>query len=132
MEHPNHSPYKGRGGPGRLLGALRNALAGLAAVWRSEAAFRQEVALCAVLAPIAVLGPVSALERVALLASLALVLIVELLNSAIEAVVDRVSLDRHPLSAHAKDAGSAAVLLSLLVAAATWGTIWIPLLGGSR
>lgn len=77
---------------------------------------------------VALLLPVSALEKVALIAVLVLVLIVELINSAIEAVVDRVSLDSNPLSKNAKDFGSAAVMLALLQAAATWAVIALPLL----
>jgi diacylglycerol kinase (ATP) len=123
-----HSPYKGPGGPGRLLGALRNSASGLRDVWRAEAAFRQELVLCAVLAPFALAAPVQPIERLLLLGSLVLVLIVELLNSAVEAIVDRVSLERHPLSRRAKDAGSAAVLFALILAAATWITIWLPVL----
>jgi diacylglycerol kinase (ATP) len=124
----SHGPYKGRGGPGRLLGALRNSASGLLQAWRAEASFRQELALCAVLAPLALVAPVTALERLLLLGSLVIVLIVELLNSAIENVVDRVSLERHPLSKQAKDAGSAAVLLALLLAAGTWAHVWLPVL----
>ena len=91
--------------------------------WRLEAAFRQEVLLLCVLLPVALLLPVSAVERVLLAGSLLLVLIVELLNSAIEAVVDRISLDRHELSGRAKDLGSAAVLFSLLLVLLTWSVI---------
>jgi diacylglycerol kinase (ATP) len=77
---------------------------------------------------IAVLMPVSGLERIALIAVLVQVLIIELLNSAIEAVVDRVSLDKNPLSKNAKDLGSAAVMLAFFLAIATWAVIGIPLL----
>jgi diacylglycerol kinase len=80
------------------------------------------------LAVVALLLPVSTLEKLGLVAVLLLVLIVELLNSAIEAVVDRVSLDRHPLSKNAKDLGSAAVLLACILALATWGAIVAPLI----
>ncbi len=76
---------------------------------------------------VALLLPVSRLEKLALIASLVLVLIVELLNSAIEAVVDRVSLDRHSLSKNAKDLGSAAVMLSFVLALVTWGAVVYPL-----
>jgi diacylglycerol kinase (ATP) len=77
---------------------------------------------------LALLLPLSALNKLALIAVLVLVLIVELLNSALEAVVDRISLERHPLSKNAKDFGSAAVCLALLLAAATWAVIVLPLL----
>jgi len=78
---------------------------------------------------VALLLPVSHLEKLALIASLVLVLVVELLNSAIEAVVDRVSLDRHSLSKNAKDLGSAAVMLSFALALVTWGVVIYPLFG---
>ena len=78
---------------------------------------------------LALLLPVNRLEKLALIASLVLVLVVELLNSAIEAVVDRVSLDKHSLSKNAKDLGSAAVMLSFVLALVTWGMVLYPLLG---
>ncbi|MFM1989589.1 MAG: hypothetical protein RJA99_2546 [Pseudomonadota bacterium] len=122
-----HSPFKSRGGFGRLLGATRYSIGGLRAAWRHEAAFRQELAACAVLVPIALWLPVAPLAKLALVASLLLVLIVELLNSALEAVVDRIGVERHELSGRAKDLGSAAVLFALLLVAATWGTVLWPL-----
>jgi diacylglycerol kinase (ATP) len=124
------SPYKSRGGLRRLVGALRYSIAGLREAWRIEAAFRQEAVACAVLVPVAFWLPVSPLERLALLGSLGLVLVVELLNSAIEAAVDRVGVERHALSGRAKDLGSAAVMLSLLLAAGAWATVVWPLLAG--
>ncbi|MCC6531125.1 MAG: diacylglycerol kinase [Burkholderiales bacterium] len=96
---------------------------GLRAVWRREAAFRQEVAAAALLCPVAILADVTTYARCALLVSLGFVLVVELLNSAIEAVVDLVSPEQHPLAGLAKDAGSAAVGVSLAIAAAVWLTI---------
>lgn len=122
------SPFKSRGGLARLQGALRYSVNGFRQAWHEEAAFRQEVIVCALLLPVALALPVSALERIVLIGSLALVLIVELLNSAIEAVVDRVSFDRHELSKRAKDLGSAAVMLSLLAAGGSWLAILAPLL----
>lgn len=107
----------------RLIKALGYSWQGLRAVFSSEAAFRQELALCAALLPVALWVEVSATERALLMASLLLVLIVELLNSAIEALVDRIGSEYHALSGKAKDAGSAAVLLSLVLAAAVWGCI---------
>jgi diacylglycerol kinase (ATP) len=121
------SPFKSRGGFARIAAAGRNSLAGLRAAWRDEAAFRQELALCAVLVPIALWMPVGALEKLALVGVLAVLLIVELLNSALEAVVDRVGLERHALSKQAKDLGSAAVLVALLLVGATWATVLWPL-----
>lgn len=107
----------------RVVKAFGYSLNGIRHAFRYEAAFRQEI-LIAVPALVALwFLPVSGVEKAALLASVMLVLIVELLNSAVEAVVDRVSTERHPLSGRAKDFGSAAVLLALLVMVATWGLI---------
>jgi len=114
---------KGQRGLRRLRNALLYSLAGLRDAWRGEAAFRQEVVLALLLLPLAACLPVSGGERALLAGSVLLVLIVELLNSAIEATVDRVSLDRHPLARRAKDIGSAAVLLALLNAVLVWGCI---------
>ena len=122
------SPFKSRGGPTRLLGAFRYSFAGLRSAFRAEAAFRQELALCAVAVPLALWLPVTPLERLLMIGSLALVLVVELLNSAIEALVDRIGLERNPLSRRAKDLGSAAVMLTLMLAGATWLTLLWPLI----
>lgn len=122
------SPFKSRGGLERLQGALRYSINGFRQAWREESAFRQEVAVCAMLLPFALWLPVSPVERIVLIGSLALVLIIELLNSAIEAVVDRVSFDRHELSKRAKDLGSAAVMLALLIAGWSWLTVLGPLI----
>ena len=124
------SPYKSLGGGARLIGALRYSGRGLVDAFRREAAFRQELALAAVLAPIAVIAPFSPVERVLLLGALALVLVVELLNSSIEAVVDLASPAHHPLAGKAKDLGSAAVMLALLLCSFTWITIAGPVLFG--
>ena len=101
---------------------------GFRAAWRHEHAFRQELMIAVPGIVVALFLPVTSLERLALIGVLFLVLIIELLNSAIEAVVDRVSLDRNPLSKNAKDLGSAAVMLSFIFALATWGVIVIPLI----
>ena len=122
------SEFKSVGGLARVWRAWCYSWQGLQEAWRVEAAFRQELLLCAVLVPLAIWLPVNALERAALLGVLVLLLIVELLNSALEAVVDRISLERHDLSRRAKDFGSAAVLLSLLLVALVWVTIALPLL----
>lgn len=111
----------------RALFAFRHSLNGLKATWRAESAFRQETALAFVLIPCALFLPVAPVERAALIGSVLLVLVVELLNSAIEAVVDRISLDRHELSGRAKDCGSAAVLVALIICLTTWATILWPL-----
>lgn len=107
----------------RLYKATGYALEGLCAAWKSEAAFRLEILSCAVLVPVALILEKTALEKTVLLFSLAFVLITELANSAIEAVIDRISTEIHPLSKKAKDIGSAMVLLSLGNAAACWGLI---------
>ena len=120
------SAYKGKTGLRRLINACGYSIDGLRAAYRLEDAFRQEVALAAVMIPAALLLPVAATGRALLLASVFLVLIVELLNSAIEATVDRISLDDHELAKVAKDIGSAAVMLSL----ACMTTVWIVVLVG--
>ena len=122
------SAFKSRGGPGRLLNALRYSARGLGFAFAHEAAFRQECALAIVLIPLACWLPVTPVERVLLIGVVLLLLVVELLNSTIEAVVDRVSLEHHPLSGRAKDLGSAAVLLMLLCLALVWGTFALPAL----
>ena len=117
------SPFKGKTGVRRVLNALRYSMDGLRAAYTGEDAFRQEILLAAVLIPLALWLPVSGLGKALMIASVLLVLAVELINSAIEAVVDRVSLDRHTLSKRAKDLGSAAVLLALINVAAVWGCV---------
>ncbi|MFO7832002.1 MAG: diacylglycerol kinase [Desulfuromonadaceae bacterium] len=121
-------PYKKNTGLKRIIGAVGNSVKGFLAAWRHEAAFRQEVILCVITLPVLLVVDVSAVERLLLFGSLMLVLIVELLNSAIEAVVDRASPEWHPLAGRAKDMASAAVLISLILAATSWGTILFPLL----
>lgn len=115
--------YKGKTGWRRLRNALRYSLAGLRAAYRHEQAFRQEVLLAVLLVPLACLLGENGTARALMVACVVLVLIVELLNSAIEAVVDRVSLDHHPLAGRAKDIGSAAVLLSLINLVLVWGLL---------
>ena len=104
----------------RWIAATRYSWQGIKAGWKSEAAIRQEIVAMAILLPVALLVDVSPAERALLLLSLTLVLIVELLNTGIETVVDRLSEEFHELSGKAKDLGSAAVLLSLLTATAVW------------
>jgi diacylglycerol kinase (ATP) len=113
-------PKKGSTGLKRIWNALGYSLAGLAAAFRHEAAFRQELLLAAVLIPLTLFLPAAALGKILMIASVMLVLIVELLNSAIEATVDRVSPEHHPLAKRAKDIGSAAVLLSLANVLIVW------------
>ncbi len=117
------SPHKGRRGLRRLLSAFFYSLSGLAIAFRHESAFRQEIAMAVVLLPVACLIPVAAVERVLLVASVLLVLVVELLNSSVEAAIDRIGLDTHCLSKRAKDLGSAAVLVALAILVLTWGTL---------
>lgn len=95
-----------------------------------ESAFRQELTLVAILTPCALLLPVGIVERILLLGTLLLVLIVELLNSSVEAAVDRISLERHGLSKRAKDFGSAAVMLALVLCGGTWLAIAGPIVAG--
>ncbi|UUZ52936.1 diacylglycerol kinase [Massilia sp. H-1] len=99
------------------------AMDGLKSAWQNEHAFRQELVLVVVGAIIALLLPISAFQKLFLIGVLVFVLIVELFNSAIEAVVDRVSLERHPLSKNAKDMGSAAVFLAICLAGACWAVV---------
>jgi len=104
----------------RLFNAFGNSLKGFVGAFREEAAFRQELALAVVVIPVGMWLGRNGIERVLLIAPMFLVLIVELLNSAIEATVDRIGLERHKLSGLAKDIGSAAVLTSLLLMAVVW------------
>ncbi len=118
------SPFKGKTGLVRIWNAFNYSLAGLAAAYRLEDAFRQEVLLAIVLIPVALLSHCSGPEKALLIACVLLVLIVELLNSAVEAVVDRVSLERHELAKRAKDIGSAAVLVTLVNLATVWALVF--------
>jgi diacylglycerol kinase (ATP) len=114
------SPHKGKTGLRRVWNALFYSFEGLKAAYLHEDAFRQEVLLAAILIPAAFFMPASGLGKALMVASVLLVLIVELLNSAIEATVDRVSLENHRLAKRAKDIGSAAVLISLLDVVVVW------------
>ena len=115
----------GKTGIRRVVDATGYSLQGLKAAWIHEAAFRQELVLTLVLSVCAFLLPVTMLERTLMISSLLLVVIVELLNSAVEAVVDRVSDDWHELSGRAKDIGSAAVFVALVLALFVWASILI-------
>ena len=114
------SPHKGQTGLRRILSATRNSLEGFVAAGRHEDAFRQELIMAAVLVPVALWLGRDGLERALLVGAVLLVLVVELLNSAVEATVDRISFDNHRLAKRAKDIGSAAVMLSIATAAAVW------------
>jgi diacylglycerol kinase (ATP) len=122
MEHPV-SEFKSKGGLKRIINALGYSLDGLAAAWRHENAFRQEVVAFGVLTVVALVLPISVYQKLFLIAVLVFVLIVELINSAIEAAVDRVSLERHPLAKNAKDLGSAAVMLAMFLAGMSWAVV---------
>jgi diacylglycerol kinase (ATP) len=117
------SPFKGKTGLRRVWNAFHYSLAGLSAAFRHEDAFRQEVLLAVVLLPTACLLPASGVGKALMVASVILVLIVELLNSAVEATVDRISLENHRLAKRAKDIGSAAVLIALINVACVWGLV---------
>jgi diacylglycerol kinase (ATP) len=118
--------FKGKQGLTRLINAFGYSRDGFAAAWKHEAAFREEVMLAMVTVPLGLWLGHGGIEKALLVGSILLVLIVELLNSAVEAVVDRVSGEHHELSKRAKDIGSAAVLLTLTLAAAVWGLILVP------
>lgn len=117
------SPFKGQTGLKRILNATGYSFDGLRAAFTSEAAFRQLVLLNVVLVPVSFLLQVSRVERAVLIAVCLLALIVELLNSAIEAAIDRISLERHPLSKNAKDMGSAAQFVALTMIVLVWAVI---------
>jgi len=123
LDPHNESPFKGKTGLRRVLNALHYSLAGLKAAYLCEDAFRQEAWLALILIPTALLLPVSGIGQGLMAGSVLLVLVVELLNSAIEAVVDRVSLENHRLAKRAKDIGSAAVLMALLNVLVIWGCV---------
>lgn len=118
------SALKGKRGLERIVNAARYSIDGLRSAWAHEDAFRQEIVLAGVLVPAALLLPLSLIEKILLIGVVALVLIVELLNTGIEAAVDRDSLEINSLGKRAKDIGSAAVMLSLMLA----GGIWIAIL----
>ena len=117
------SPYKGKTGMQRIWNALHYSIDGLVAAYRHEDAFRQEVWLAAILIPAACLLPVSGIGRALMIGSVLLVVIVELLNSAVEAAIDRIGLESHKLSKRAKDIGSAAVMIALLNVVLIWASI---------
>ncbi|OYY94619.1 MAG: diacylglycerol kinase [Hydrogenophilales bacterium 28-61-23] len=117
------SPHKGKTGLKRVWNALFYSIEGFGAAWKHEDAFRQESILALIMIPLALFLGETALERALMIASLMLVLVVELVNSAIEATVDRISLENHKLAKRAKDIGSAAVLISLINVMVVWGLV---------
>jgi diacylglycerol kinase (ATP) len=120
------SPYKGKTGMRRLCNAFGYSLAGFRAAYKHEDAFRQEVLLAAILIPLALWLPVAGLGKALMIGSVLLVIMIELLNSAIEATVDRISLDNHDLAKRAKDIGSSAVLVSLINVVVVWFLVLLP------
>ena len=120
------SPFKGKTGLIRIWHALFNSIAGLEDAWRHESAFRQEILLAIFLVPLACVAPVSNVERALLIGSVMLVMIVELLNTSVEVAIDRISFDHHKLSKRAKDIGSAAVFVALLLLAMVWALVLGP------
>ena len=126
MTETDATALKGKKGFQRLLNATRYSMKGFAAAYRHEAAFREEVMLAAVLIPAALLLGLSAVETVLLIGSVLLLMLVEILNSGLEAVVDRIGPEIHPLSGRAKDLGSAAVFIAIVILCLTWGLIAVP------
>jgi diacylglycerol kinase (ATP) len=123
----NQNPHKGNRGFTRAWHAAKNSWCGIVYAFEEESAFRQELTLFFLLTPVAIFLPISSLEKCVLITSLIMVLAVELLNSSVEAAIDRISFDHHDLSKRAKDFGSAAVMLALLIAALFWLTICTPI-----
>ena len=117
------SPHKGKTGLRRVLNAFLYSVEGLKAAYKHEDAFRQETLLALLLMPTALFMPADGTGKALMIGSVVLVLIVELLNSAVEAAVDRISLDHHSLAKRAKDIGSAAVLLSLVNVGVVWALV---------
>jgi diacylglycerol kinase (ATP) len=124
------NPHKGNRGLTRAWHAAKNSWSGLVFAVREESAFRQELTLAACLIPLALAMPFGALERLMLVGSTVLVLIVELVNSGVEAAIDRISFEHHGLSKRAKDYGSAAVMLALLLCGLIWATLGWQLIAG--
>jgi diacylglycerol kinase (ATP) len=117
------NPHKGNKGITRAFRAAINSWNGLIYAFKEESAFRQELGLSLILIPLAIYLPVTPIEKILLIASVILVLIIELLNSSVEAAIDRISFEVHDLSKRAKDFGSAAVMLALLLCGLTWAII---------
>jgi diacylglycerol kinase (ATP) len=114
------SPYKGKTGLRRLVNAFGYSIAGTLAAFKHEDAFRQEVVMAVVLTPVALYFGETAIDQALMISSLLFIIVVELLNSSIEATVDRISVKHHKLAKRAKDIGSAAVFFSLINAAVIW------------
>ena len=119
------SPYKGTSGLQRIINATRYSLNGFKVAFQNEAAFRQIILINCILIPLSFFTPVSFSEQALMICVCLLAIIIELINSAIEAVVDRISLERHELSKNAKDMGSAAQCVALSMIVSTWGIILV-------
>ena len=122
------NPHKGNRGLTRAIHAAKNSWNGLIFAYQEESAFRQELVLLVLLSPVALLLPVSVLEKALMISALLMVLAIELLNSSVEAAIDRISFEHHDLSKRAKDFGSAAVMLALLIAFIIWAAVIFQLL----
>jgi diacylglycerol kinase (ATP) len=125
--HINQNPHKGNKGFTRAWHAAKNSWCGLVYAFMEESAFRQELTLLILLTPVALFLPIDYLEKSLLISSLVMVLVVELLNSSVEAAIDRISFEHHDLSKRAKDFGSAAVMLALLISFILWVCVCLPL-----
>ncbi|MGC6472446.1 MAG: diacylglycerol kinase [Parvibaculales bacterium] len=117
------NPHKGNTGVKRAWFALLNSLSGFKFAWREESAIRQEFIISCLLVPLAVFLPVTLIEKILMLFSVVLVFIIELLNSSVEAAIDRISLEKHGLSKRAKDYGSAAVMLAMCLVGLVYGLV---------
>jgi diacylglycerol kinase (ATP) len=124
----DQNPHKGNKGITRAFRAAVNSWNGLVFAVREESAFRQELTLASVLVPLSFVLSVSPAEHIILFGSVILVLIVELLNSSVEAAIDRISFEKHGLSQRAKDFGSAAVMLALILCLFSWVCILLPII----
>ncbi len=127
MDNPqkNASELKGKSGIRRLINATRYSWQGYKAAWKTEEAFRQEAILAIIMIPVAIFLPVDLVEKLLMISTVVLVVIVEIINSAIEATIDRFGNEIHPLSGKAKDLGSGAVLLALCLCGGVWLSILI-------
>ena len=122
------NPHKGNRGLTRAIHATKNSWNGLIFAYQEESSFRQELVLLVLLTPVALLLPVSVIEKALMIGALLMVLAIELLNSSVEAAIDRISFEHHDLSKRAKDFGSAAVMLALLIAFIIWAAVMFQLL----
>lgn len=123
QESTHAEKMKSKGGVGRIFKAMRYSCQGFIAAWRDEHAFRQEMMFCVPMIGLAAFLPVTPTQKALLIGSMLLIIVVELLNSAVEAVVDLVTVEHHEMAGKAKDIGSAAVMLCFGNAAVVWGLI---------